>query len=246
MPTFPAPARVRSKVHVRRFFDQLAVQYHDRHGTSKTHLAERLAILDRHAEFRCSDTVLDLGTGTGRYLRALSGCIGTGIGIDLSPEMVRLARTRSDEGKLSFRVDDAERLETVPSDSVDKVIGVGFFEHLLKPDRMLHAVRRVLRPGGCLVVLTLNGRWWWYRIADRLALPTRHLSTDIRPRPEEMVSILRRAGLQGTVEYWQFIPSGDLPIWIADLCRALERLGRRLDWPTLRSGLVVTGRRPPE
>lgn len=241
MSSFPVPARVRSKAHVRRFFDQLAVQYYDRHGATRTHLAERLAILDRHAAFQLDDTVLDLGTGSGQYLRALSGCIRNGIGIDISPEMIRLARTRNDVEELSFRVDDAERLETVPSDSVDKVIGVGVFEHLLRPGRMLHAAHRVLRPGGRLVVLTLNGRWWWYRIADRLAVPTRHLSTDIRPRPEEIVSTLRDAGFQGDVEYWRFIPSGDLPTWLAGVCRTLERVGRHIDWPTLRSGLVVTG-----
>lgn len=246
MSRLPEPAPVSSRDDVRRFFDRLADRNEDRHDPEGRAFAERLEVLDRYAAFRPTDTVLDLGTGNGRYLRGLSDRFERGIGIDLSPRMIRSARRHPDGHNLEFRVDDAEHLRTVPGRSVDKVIGVGVLEHVLQPDRVIREMQRVLRPGGRAVILTLNGQWWWYRVADRLGVATRHLSTDRRPDPKAARRALRIAGFETEIRYWRFVPEGDLPPTLGRICRGLESLGGLIEAPTLRSGLVLAGRKTPD
>ncbi len=242
MSPLPTPTPATTKDDVRAFFDDLAADYAERHGSAEALLAHRLAVLDRHAQFAPSDTVLDVGCGPGTHLRALADRIGRGIGIDLSPEMVSTARRRATHPALSFRVDDAETLASVPPDSIDAVICVGVLEHVLRPAQALRQVARVLRPSGRFVALTLNGDYWWYRLADRLGLQTRHIATDRRFAPPRARQLLRESGLAPDVGFWRFVPGGDLPAPLSAVCRALDALGRRLAVASLRGGLRLSGR----
>jgi 2-polyprenyl-6-hydroxyphenyl methylase/3-demethylubiquinone-9 3-methyltransferase len=239
--SLPRPTIANSKADVRAFFDGLASRYEDRHGPARARLRYRVGLLDRHAQFRPSDVVLDLGCGPGAHLRALAPRIDRGVGVDLSPEMVRTARRRTSAPGLSFRVDDATELATVPTGSVDKVICVGVLEHLLRPAQALRQVARVLRPDGRFVALTLNGTYWWYRLADRLGLPTRHLTTDRRLTPPQACKLLRRHDFSPTVGFWRFVPGDDLPSPVASLCRVLDVIGRHVAPSSLRGGLWLRG-----
>lgn len=244
MSAFPTPTPADGKDDLRAFFDALAADPSERHGPSDALLHHRLRILDRHARIAPSDVVLDLGCGDGKHLRALAGRIGQGIGIDLSRKMIATARRRACHPDLRFRVDDAETLSTVPSGSVDKVICVGVLEHVLRPSRVIEQAARVLKPSGRFLALTLNGAYWWYRLADRLGLPTRHLSTDCRLRPAEGRQILRESGLTPEVGFWSFVPSGDLPRPLSLLCRLFDRVGYRVSPTTFRGGLRLVGKQP--
>ena len=242
MHSFPTPTPVVTKADVRAFFDALAENPTDRHGPPEALLQHRLRVLDRYAQFEASDAVLDVGCGDGTHLRALAGRIDRGIGIDLSPRMIQSARRQTQNSSLRFRVGDAERLASVPAASVDVVLCVGVLEHLLRPARALRQVARVLKPSGRFVVLTLNGAHWWYRLADRLGVPTRHLATDRRLSPARARRMLGTSGLHPDVGFWRFVPSGDLPRPLAALCRVLDRVGQRVAPSSLRSGLRLVGR----
>lgn len=61
---------------------------------------------------RPDDEVLDIGTGGGEAFARLAGLFRRGLGIDIDPEMVRIARQRPAAGNLEFRVCSA-RLEHV-------------------------------------------------------------------------------------------------------------------------------------
>lgn len=241
MSAFPTPTSVDSKADLRDFFDTLAADPAERHGPADALLQHRLCVLARHAQFSASDVVLDLGCGDGKHLKALTGRIGRGIGVDLSPKMIETARQHAGHPALSFRVDDAEDLTTVPASSVDKVICVGVLEHVLHPGRVLKQVAQVLRPTGRFVALTLNGSYWWYRFADRLKLPTRHLTTDQRLRPNESRRLLRESGMRPDVGFWDFVPSGDLPLPLSGLCRLLGQVGCRVSTATFKGGLRLVG-----
>src|ERR1700730_818108 len=139
---------------IRAMFDQIAPRYDT---------ANQLFSLDRDRAWRRraaqltrvqpGQTALDLCTGTGKLAHELLPLVRPGgrvIGIDFSPGMLELARRR--EPDIEFRQGDITRLAEDDA-SIDAVtIGFGL-RNLVDRDAALREMRRVLRPGGRLVVL---------------------------------------------------------------------------------------------
>jgi ubiquinone/menaquinone biosynthesis C-methylase UbiE/DNA-binding transcriptional ArsR family regulator len=99
--------------------------------------------------------LLDLGTGTGRMLELFAGDIERGLGLDLSLDMLALARTRLDRAGLqhcSVRHGDIYDL-ALPRDSFDLVIIHQVLHFLDDSGRAIAEAARVLRPGGRLLVV---------------------------------------------------------------------------------------------
>jgi ubiquinone/menaquinone biosynthesis C-methylase UbiE/DNA-binding transcriptional ArsR family regulator len=139
-----------------------ALDYFNRHAAEwdrirKLHVADasvedaiRTALADR--PFR---SLLDLGTGTGRMLELFGPHIERGLGLDLSHDMLALARARLDRAGFrhcSVRQGDIYDL-ALPRDSFDVVIihqVLHFLDDSLRP---ITAAARVLRPAGRLLVV---------------------------------------------------------------------------------------------
>ena len=246
----PTTQPVRSMADVRAFFDDFASRNTEQHGTARALLRYRVHLLKHYAAFRSTDTVIDLGCGNGNHLREIAPDIGQGLGIDVSPAMVesarRAARTADLADRLCFRVDDARTLDTCTSKLADAVFCVGALEHMMDPGVVLQSVHRVLRPGGRFVALTLNGDYLWYRlIAPLLGIPTRHLESDRRLTAAAARTLLQRAVFTNiTLNYWTFVPRGDMPAGWPPIWDGLDVLGRWLNCPALRGGLVLTAVRP--
>jgi ubiquinone/menaquinone biosynthesis C-methylase UbiE/DNA-binding transcriptional ArsR family regulator len=99
--------------------------------------------------------LLDLGTGTGRMLELFGGDIERGLGLDLSLDMLALARARLDRAGLkhcSVRHGDIYDL-ALPRDSFDLVIVHQVLHFLDDSAHAIHESARVLRPGGRLLVV---------------------------------------------------------------------------------------------
>ena len=100
-------------------------------------------------------SLLDLGTGTGRMLELFGKDIERGLGLDLSLDMLSLARARLDRAGLrncSVRQGDIYDL-ALPRDSFDVVIIHQVLHFLDDSARAIHEAARVLRPAGRLLVI---------------------------------------------------------------------------------------------
>src|SRR5690348_11709343 len=99
--------------------------------------------------------LLDLGTGTGRMLEMFGPQIERGLGIDLSLDMLLMARDRLERAGLrncSVRQGDIYDLP-LAKDSFDVVIIHQVLHFLDDGARAVKEAARVLRPGGSLLVV---------------------------------------------------------------------------------------------
>lgn len=102
--------------------------------------------------------VLDVGCGVGRWSTLLAGRGGVVTGIDLSPTMIDEAKRRAESKGVSdrcrFLVQDLAHLDA--GEQFDLIIGVTVLQHILDPEALRSAVRRMadhLAPGGRMVLL---------------------------------------------------------------------------------------------
>ena len=100
------------------------------------------------------ETALDLGCGTGEFSRLLARRAAHVLGVDLSPNMVRVARERS-VGLLNVEFHVADVADwAFPPDSFDCIAAIATLHHL-PMEAMLTRMRSALRPGGTLLILDL-------------------------------------------------------------------------------------------
>jgi SAM-dependent methyltransferase len=92
--------------------------------------------------------VLELGCGTGLFTRELVKTGATVTAIDLSPELLELARQGLAAERLEFRLEDACHTSFAPG-SFDVVLGSSVLHHLDLPAALSEA-QRVLAAGGVL------------------------------------------------------------------------------------------------
>ena len=100
-------------------------------------------------------SLLDLGTGTGRMLELFGPEIERGLGLDLSLDMLLLARDRLERAGLkncSVRQGDLYDLP-LGNDSFDVIILHQVLHFLDDGGRAIREAARVLRPGGRLLVV---------------------------------------------------------------------------------------------
>jgi arsenite methyltransferase len=105
------------------------------------------------------DRVLDVGCGPGFYLAELAeqvGPTGSVTGVDASPQTLELARRRTQgRGNVTLHQADATALP-VGDAGFDAALSVQVLEYVADPDAALVELRRVLRPGGRLVVWDMD------------------------------------------------------------------------------------------
>jgi|GEM_PF-530368 len=107
---------------------------------------------------RPGDVVLDAACGLGYGSAVLASCTPAGriIGIDASRYAVEYARANYALPGVEFREADVADLGFLPDHSVDYVVSMETLEHLPDPESFLAEIRRVLRPGGRVVVSVPN------------------------------------------------------------------------------------------
>ncbi|MFJ5676600.1 methyltransferase domain-containing protein [Streptomyces sp. NPDC093097] len=130
------------------------IDYLDRLAVSDIGRAYKRRMLDE-LDVRAGQTVLDLGCGPGTDLGRLAAAVtatGTVIGVDREPAMVDAARARmADQPVVDVRLGDVHDL-ALPERTADRARTDRVLQHVADPRRALGEIRRVLRPGGRLVM----------------------------------------------------------------------------------------------
>src|SRR5436190_10633112 len=193
--------------HLVDFFDRIAPVYDTWAGGQHARVAARLVDLVAPAK---KEHVLDVGTGTGLVAHLVAPLVSPGlvIGIDLSANMLSIARAHKAKN-LQFMGMAAEHLVFRP-ETFDMVTMGETLAYLADPTAALAEANRVLRPGGRLAVscqrrsLSTRAQDLFFQglapLARRhyLSLP-RYTSDRSRfGEPDVLPQLLRAAGFDAT------------------------------------------------
>ena len=136
------------------------------------------------------DSLLDLGTGTGRLLELLSSRYRRALGIDANRDMLAIARTQLDEADIthaSVRQADIFNLP-LERESFDVVTIHQVLHFLHDPEPAIAEAARVLRPGGRIIIVDFAPH-------AREELRTDHAHARLGFPAEQVNGWLRAAGL---------------------------------------------------
>jgi ubiquinone/menaquinone biosynthesis C-methylase UbiE len=139
-------------------------------------------------------SLLDLGTGTGRMLELFGPQIERGVGIDMSLDMLLLARARLERAGLrhcSVRQGDIYDL-SLPRDSFDVIIIHQVLHYLDDGARAIREAARVLAPSGRLLIVDFAPH-------ELEFLREEHAHRRLGFAPETMSQWLAAAGLDVTM-----------------------------------------------
>jgi ubiquinone/menaquinone biosynthesis C-methylase UbiE/DNA-binding transcriptional ArsR family regulator len=217
----PTIARDRERLAAVRATRTAAAQnYFRRHAADwdrirKLHVADAAVEAAVQAAFAGQPVraLLDVGTGTGRMLELFGPAIERGVGIDLSRDMLALARERLDRAGLkhcSVRHGDIYDLP-LPRDSFDAVIIHQVLHFLDDSARAIREAARVLRPGGRLLVVDFAPH-------DLEFLREQHAHRRLGFTTETVAQWLQAAGLEPAEQ--QTLPPGPdgkiaVSLWLA-------------------------------
>ena len=130
-------------------FDRLAL-LDDEGWTANNHYHKFLL---QHVPHHC-ENALEIGCGTGAFARLLAKRSKHVVALDLSPEMIRVARARSSQfGNLEFHLADAMTWD-FPQSQFDFICSIATLHHL-DQRKLFVKMRDALKPRGVLVILDL-------------------------------------------------------------------------------------------
>ncbi len=202
---------------IQKYYDEFADVYDTKHGVI---LAGQSYNFDTYYQpflrkvLPKSGTVLELGCGTGVYTQWLSEHGLKVVGMDISAEMIKQAKKRSPQ--TSFYQGDCENPAEFIKDrdtkgAFDVLAGINTFSYYMHKENALLNYKKILKPGGRLVVIDMNGacpyyQWmsWMNKNEMREWLPQIKESNQ-----RTLESLFQKTGFRFEhLEFFAFIPNG--------------------------------------
>jgi 2-polyprenyl-6-hydroxyphenyl methylase / 3-demethylubiquinone-9 3-methyltransferase len=150
--------------------------------------------------------VLDVGCGAGLLSEAMAREGADVTALDLAPELVEVAKLHLLESglRVDYRLQAVEDLASEQPGRFDAITCMEMLEHVPDPASVLRACATLLKPGGLLVVSTLNRT----PLAFAAAIVGAEYIAGLLPK--------------GTHDYGSFIRPAELGAWLRDAGLALE------------------------
>ncbi|MBR5292898.1 MAG: class I SAM-dependent methyltransferase [Clostridia bacterium] len=135
------------KKEIQKFFDECAPWWDEHITTDRSKISW---ILDR-AGVRENAAVLDVGCGTGvLFPFYIARNVSRVTGVDISPEMIRIASGKAKDERIRLICADAEMLP--PSDVCDCCVIYNAFPHFPNRELLIGSLAKWIKPGGRLTV----------------------------------------------------------------------------------------------
>ncbi|XYI01404.1 methyltransferase domain-containing protein [Sorangium sp. So ce1128] len=152
--------------------------------------------------------VLDVCCGSGVVGASFRDRVGAIVGLDLTPEMVKLAQTRLDEVHQGDVYDIP-----FPSASFDLVVNREVLHLLPRPDRPVAEIFRVLKPGGQFIVgqlvpfCDIDAPWMFRVLKKKQPLFFNNFTE------QDFRALLERAGFRD-IQVTEYLQWEDIDLWI--------------------------------
>lgn len=155
--------------------------------------------------------LIDIGTGTGRMIELFGPSATQSLGIDRSPEMLRLARVKLAQAGLAgaeLRQGDMYALP-LASGSAETVIIHQVLHYAQNPAAAVSEAARLLTPGGRLLIVDFAAH-------EREELRSRDAHVRLGFADEAILKYLEEAGLEGRVV--EHLEGGELTVtlWLGE------------------------------
>jgi len=133
----------------RKFWSTIAVKY-DAVVDLQIGVDTRAMVRERLAREGQLGTVAEFGCGTGYFTKVLADKADAVLATDLAPGMLVVAKQRVKAANVQFQEQDCQK--TSFPDSTFNTIFLSLVIHFTDPAKTLAEMRRILKPGGILII----------------------------------------------------------------------------------------------
>src|SRR5262249_16435943 len=114
----------------------------------------RAMVRERVAREEHLGRLVEFGCGTGFYTDVLAWSAASVGASDISPGMLEVAKRQVTAGNVTFQLEDCQHT-SLPDGTFDATF-ISLVLHFTEPDQSAAEMRRILRPGGRLLVANIN------------------------------------------------------------------------------------------
>jgi len=175
------------------FFDSMAYKWDE---IAKHDINKIISVL-KFIGIRSSDSILDIGTGTGVLIPFLIdrlGMCGSITAMDISSKMLEIAKLKHNSNQVEFIKQDF--LKADMQETFDIVLCYSCFPHLNDKEKAVEKMLKVLKKGGKLAIFHTESREKINRLHRNM---NNQIKEDRLPAAEELKSLIEAYG--GRVVY---------------------------------------------
>ena len=135
--------------------------------------------------------IVEFGSGAGEFARRLKARFDNLTCLDISPVYIRQL---THSGYKAITADFNQHLP-LAANRFSGAVALEVIEHVVQAELFLKEVRRILKPGGWLVLSTPNIAWWGYRLMAVLGRPPKKEGYHFRFfTAKTLVGLLKESG----------------------------------------------------